>query len=231
MRFPWVEALQSHHRLPRCEFPHLAAGNGGLPQVPAVVVPCRCPHRRWQELSCRSCCRGSHPGRSRCTGGLGCQCLGILGFRLSPNLRTHLGNTAHLMWDSLNTTFGQPGVSAIFADYQAAISLKVTGGQNLQVKIQQLNTLFECLAVNSMSISDPMQGMILLNALPAKWDSAGMVYLQSTCQLTNVSFQSMREAVMAEFECTTRSSTIAVNKISSVKRKGKEEERQVTHFF
>ena len=72
-----------------------------------------------------------------------------------------------------------------------------------------------------MSISDPMQGMILLNALPAKWDSVGMVYLQSTRQLTNVSFQAMREAVMAEFERTTCSSTIAVNKISAVKRKGK----------
>ena len=66
-----------------------------------------------------------------------------------------------------------------------------------------------------MSISDPMQGMILLNALPVKWDSVGMVYLQSTHQLTNVSFQAVREAVMAEFEHTTCSSTIAV------KRKGK----------
>ena len=149
------------------------------------------------------------------------QCLGILSLYLSPNLKTHLGNTARLMWDSLNTTFGQPGMSAIFADYQAAISLKVTGGQNLQVEIQQLNTLFKLLAVNGMSISDPMQGMILLNALPTKWDSVGMVYLQSTHQLTNVSFQAVREAVMAEFECTTCSSTIAVNKISAVKRKGK----------
>ena len=46
-----------------------------------------------------------------------------------------------------------------------------------------------------------------------------MVYLQSTHQLTNVSFQAMREAVMAEFEHTMCSSTIAVDKI--VKRKGK----------
>ena len=66
-----------------------------------------------------------------------------------------------------------------------------------------------------------MQGMILLNALPVKWDSVGMVYLQSTRQLTNVSFQAMREAVMAEFEHTMCSSTIAVNKILAVKRKGK----------
>ena len=37
------------------------------------------------------------------------QCLGILGLRLSPNLRTHLGNIAYLMVDGLNTMFGQPG--------------------------------------------------------------------------------------------------------------------------
>ena len=34
--------------LPGCEFLHLAAGKGGLPQVPMVVVPCCCPHGRWQ---------------------------------------------------------------------------------------------------------------------------------------------------------------------------------------
>ena len=45
------------------------------------------------------------------------QCLCILGLCLSPNIRTHLGNTACLTWDSLNTMFGQPGISAIFADY------------------------------------------------------------------------------------------------------------------
>ena len=85
------------------------------------------------------------------------QCLVILSLYLSPNLRTHFGNTAHLTWDSLNTTFGQPGVSAI--------TLKVTGGQNLQVEIQQLNTLFKHLTANGMVISDPMQGIIMLNIL------------------------------------------------------------------
>ena len=45
------------------------------------------------------------------------QCLGIFGLHLSPNVRTHLRNTACLTRDSLNTMFRQLGMSVIFADY------------------------------------------------------------------------------------------------------------------
>ena len=66
------------------------------------------------------------------------QIKGILGLRLSPNLRTHLGTTATpalaaQAWTSLETTFRQPGISAIFADYHALHAVKISGQQNPQV--------------------------------------------------------------------------------------------------
>jgi gag-polypeptide of LTR copia-type len=149
------------------------------------------------------------------------QAQGILGLRLSTNLRTHLGATAHALWQALDNTFGKPGIFSIHADLQAALHVKISGGQNLQVEMQWLLTLFERLRANSMAISDPIQGMMLLNALPPKWDGVSMAYLQGQNVLSNVTFASVRDAIMAEFEQTSRPSSLAVQRISAVKRKGK----------
>ena len=88
------------------------------------------------------------------------QAQGILGLRLSPNLHTYLDATSTLSWTALNTAFGQPGIASIYADLQAALHVRILGGQNLQVEMQWLLTLFERLHANGMVISDPIQGMM-----------------------------------------------------------------------
>ena len=86
------------------------------------------------------------------------QAQGILGLRISPNLRTHLGATSALSWTALENAFGQPGIATIYADLQAALHVKISGGQNPQVEMQRLLTLFERLRANGMAISDPIRG-------------------------------------------------------------------------
>ena len=56
------------------------------------------------------------------------QAQGILGLRLSTNLRTHLGATLALSWTALENAFGQPGIATIYADLQAALHVKISGG-------------------------------------------------------------------------------------------------------
>ena len=56
------------------------------------------------------------------------QAQGIIGLRLSMNLCTHLGATSALSWTALNNAFGQPGVATIYADLQAALHVRISGG-------------------------------------------------------------------------------------------------------
>jgi hypothetical protein len=59
-----------------------------------------------------------------------------------------------------------------------------------------------------------------------------MVYLQGQNVLANVTFAAVRDAIMAEFEQTSRPSSLAVQKISAVKHKGKSptfKEQTCTH--
>jgi gag-polypeptide of LTR copia-type len=149
------------------------------------------------------------------------QAQGILGLRLSLNLCTHLSATAHTLWQALDNTFRQPGLFSIYADLQATLHVKILGGQNLQVEIQWMLTLFERLCANDMTIGDPIQGMMLLNALPPKWDGVSMVYLQEQNVLSNITFTSVRDAIIVEYEQTSCPSNLAIQKISTVKHKGK----------
>ena len=149
------------------------------------------------------------------------QAQGILGLHLSPNLHTHLGATSALSWTALDNAFGQPGIATVYADLQAALHVKISGTQNPQVEMQQLLTLFERLRANGMAISNPIQGMMTLCALSGKWDNIAMVYLQGVNVLANVTFASVRDAIMAEYEQTACPSALAAQRVSAVKRKGK----------
>ena len=68
------------------------------------------------------------------------QAQGILGLCLFPNLYIHLSATAAISWMNLDNQFRQPGIGSIYADLQAALHMKILGGQNPQVEMQQMLT-------------------------------------------------------------------------------------------
>ena len=81
--------------------------------------------------------------------------------------------------------------------------------------------LFEHLRVNSMAFSDTQRGLILLNAIPKEWSMVAQIYSQANRTLATTTFIGVRDAIMAEYECTTCPSTISAHRISAVKCKGK----------
>ena len=58
------------------------------------------------------------------------QANGIIALRLAHSLRTHLKPTVAATWSSLDTTFGVPGLSTVFADFHAAMNVWISGTQN-----------------------------------------------------------------------------------------------------
>jgi hypothetical protein len=68
--------------------------------------------------------------------------------------------------------------------------------------------------------------MLLLKAIPKEWDTVVQLYCNGM-QMANVTFDGVRDAIMAEFERTARHAQLAhqADKISAVKRKG-----QSPHF-
>ena len=66
--------------------------------------------------------------------------------------------------------------------------------------------------------------MILLSAIPDEWDHVAAYYVQTCTSVANVSFNAIRKAILAEFNCSGGSrpdQSHVADKISAIKRKGK----------
>ena len=75
---------------------------------------------------------------------------------------------------------------------------------------------------NGVTLSDYVLGMLLLGALPSKWDHVAAIYLQGKTAHTDISYTEVRNAIVAEFDRTGTNpgQQQHAHKISAVKRKG-----------
>ena len=58
-----------------------------------------------------------------------------------------------------------------------------------------LQTHFERLSANNAPVSAYEQGMILLSAIPDKWDHVAAYYVQTCTSVANMSFDTIQKAI------------------------------------
>jgi hypothetical protein len=115
--------------------------------------------------------------------------------------------------------------SSLYWDIQAH-SIRLTTGENPEIWIQKIWTILECLWANGCVLSNYLQGMLLLKAIPKKWDTVAQFYCNGM-QMANITFDGVQDTIMAKFEHIARPAQLAhhADKISAVKHKG-----QSPHF-
>jgi hypothetical protein len=140
---------------------------------------------------------------------------------LSSNLRTLIRTSSAATWMNLEQCYGVPHFTGIYKDYELAHSIRLTTGKNSEIQIQKIWTILECLQANRCVLSNYLQSMLLLKAIPKKWDIVAQLYCNGM-QMANVTFDSVQDAIMAEFECIARPAQLAhhADRISAVKHKG-----------
>ena len=90
--------------------------------------------------------------------------------------------------------------------------------------ITHLQTHFERLSENNAPVSAYKQGMILLSAIPDKWDHVAAYYMQTCTSVANMLFNAIRKVILAEFNHSSEScpdQSHVMDKISAIKWKGK----------
>ena len=152
---------------------------------------------------------------------------GAISLRIAHHMWTAVfmaaNTTSALVWTPITTTWSCTGISAIYQDYKAAIGIRV-GMSNPAKDITRLQTHFECLSANNAPVSAYEQGMILLSAIPDKWDHVAAYYVQTCTSVANVSFNVIHKAILAEFDRSSGShpdQSHVADKISAIKQKGK----------
>jgi hypothetical protein len=114
-----------------------------------------------------------------------------------------------------------PTFTGIYKDYELVHSIRLTTGKNPEIWIQKIWTILEHLRVNRCVLSNYLQGMLLLKAIPKEWDTITQMYCNGM-QMANITFNGVQDAIMAEFEQTAHPAQLAhqADKISVVKCKG-----------
>jgi gag-polypeptide of LTR copia-type len=145
----------------------------------------------------------------------------MISMRLSSNLRTLIGTTSAATWMNLDQCYGVPHFTGIYKDYELAHSIRLTTGENPEIRIQKIWTILERLRANGCNLSPYLEGMLLLNAIPKEWDTVSQMYCNGM-RMANITFDSVQDAIMAEFAWTARPAQLAyqADKISAVKCKG-----------
>jgi hypothetical protein len=147
--------------------------------------------------------------------------IGAITLRITPSLRHYraANQTACIFWANLKTAFGAPSMSSIYSDFKAVINTKLSGGNPIP-KMECIATLFNRLVANNFTIAANLQGLILLAALPSKWDSVAQLFMQHDNIGTQLTFPNVRTAITHEYECSNRPVDSSARKLSAVKRKG-----------
>jgi hypothetical protein len=122
---------------------------------------------------------------------------------------------------NLEQRYSVPYFTGIYKDYELAHSIRLTTGENPEIQIQKIWTILEHLWANRCVLSNYLQGMLLLKAIPKELDTVAQLYCNGM-QMANVTFDSVWDAIMAEFECIACPAQLAhqADKISAVKHKG-----------
>ena len=97
--------------------------------------------------------------------------------RCSLNIHDLIGNTSTLTWTALSTTFGATGISHLFGDFKAVTQFRFSGTQHPAAEISRFNTHNQRLVASGVTLLGYILGMLLLGALPSKWDHVVAIYV------------------------------------------------------
>ena len=94
---------------------------------------------------------------------------GNICLRLAPSVISTVSSktTAKEIWTHLESTYGKPGVPAVYQDFCAALSLSIPADSNPVPNLDKLEAHFQCLETNKFTVADHIKGMMLMAKLPS----------------------------------------------------------------
>ena len=127
---------------------------------------------------------------------------GDIKLRCSLNIWDLIAVTSAAMWTALSNSFGATGVSQLFGDFKAVTQFCFSGMQHPAAEISHFNTHNQHLAASGVTLLGYILGMLLLGALPSKWDHVAAIYLQGKIAHTAIDYTEVRNAIIAEYDRT-----------------------------
>ncbi|EJF55779.1 hypothetical protein DICSQDRAFT_175526, partial [Dichomitus squalens LYAD-421 SS1] len=104
---------------------------------------------------------------------------GNISLRLAPSVNSAVSSqtTAKGIWDYLETTYGKPGVPAVYQDFRAALALSIPADSNPVPNLDKFEAYFQRLETNKFVVANHVKGMMLMAKLPSNMDPMIQLYI------------------------------------------------------
>ena len=157
--------------------------------------------------------------------------IGHMTLRLSASIQEEVSslNTAFSIWDHLEDCYGKATPTTIYKDFKEALSVHLHTDQNPSPSMDKMAACFQCLTSAEVDIPEQIKVMMLLTALPQKWEMLVSIVTQQ-CNLDTIKFVDVHDTVLAQFQSETMRGNCGqrnkgqnqgqqANKLSAVKHK------------
>ena len=111
--------------------------------------------------------------RSKCLGTIVIYCSGLVQQSI-----TNVDNP-HTVWTTLQTNYRTPGAAGIYIEFRKAVRMQIKEHEDPNPHIQEMQSVFSYLATNGLTLPDSARAMILLSALPSKWEGFASTILET----------------------------------------------------
>jgi hypothetical protein len=129
--------------------------------------------------------------------------IGHLTLRVNPSIQQELDSLPAASftddyWTHLSTRYGTAMPSSIYKDFKETLIIRLNPGQHPTQQIDRMVAAFQRLTAASIIIPPQIQAMILLSALPQKWEMLMSIVTQHA--LTMIQLSHVRDAILAQYE-------------------------------
>ena len=153
--------------------------------------------------------------------------MGNIVLRVNASIQQEIADlaAAETQWNRLLTKYGTPTITGVFRDFKEALNIRLKTDGHPGNQIDRMAAAFQRCAASSISVPEQLQAMILLAAMPPKWEMLVAIVTQNY-DLADIEFKHVRETILAQYEteatCNGRpkgNKPQDANKLSAVKRK------------
>ena len=129
-------------------------------------------------------------------------------------------DNATTMWNRLSALYDIVSIATIYKYFKEATSVRLDGVKHPQLQINRMANAVHQLIDEGISLPDNLQAMILLAAIPSKWDFLVSV-VSSSYETDELTFKDVKEVIIAQWETdrNQKRPSHSTNKLSAVKRK------------
>jgi hypothetical protein len=132
---------------------------------------------------------------------------------------------ANDIWNHLNKEYSTPSLSYAYQQFRIAMNFKIDTTRHPAPQIDYLQSVYSCLDGISIKIPEAIQGMMLLNVVPTKWEALVPFVLLDTT-LSNLTVPHVKKFLINWWDNDQNKKTgkptsaaKTVQKISAVKRR------------